>query len=152
MAFEIYRKGVGIPARCTVAGLFGIASIFAAYSLYGMLIDFPEFFAGAKIPLLGIRLTWGLVGSFVLFMFCGATICVFTMGFEIGLKWIDSKSKRAVEFFIETQAELQKVSWPTRDELVGSTVVVIVCLVILSLYIFGVDWVVSSVMETIGLL
>jgi preprotein translocase SecE subunit len=74
------------------------------------------------------------------------------MGFEIGLKGIDSKSKKAVEFFIETQAELQKVSWPTRDELIGSTVVVIVCLVILSLYIFGVDWVVSSVMEAIGLL
>ncbi len=152
MTFEIYRKGAGIPARCTVAGLFGIASVFAAYSLYGLLIDFPEFFASAKIPLLDIRLTWGLVGSFTLFIFCGAIICVFTLGFETGLKWVDSKSKRAVEFFIETQAELQKVSWPTRDELVGSTVVVIVCLIILSLYIFGVDWIVSSVMETIGLL
>ncbi len=152
MTFEIYRKGAGVPARCAVAGLFGTASIFAAYSLYGVLIDFPEFFAGARIPLLNIRLTWGLVGSFILFTFCGAIICAFTMGFEIGLKWIDNKTKRAVEFFIETQAELQKVSWPTREELIGSTVVVIVCLIILSLYIFGVDWVVSSIMETIGLL
>ncbi|MEE9260599.1 MAG: preprotein translocase subunit SecE [Candidatus Scalindua sediminis] len=152
MTFEIYRKGVGVTARCTVAGLFGVASIFAAYSLYGVLIDYPEFFAGAKIPLLDIRLTWGIVSSFVLFMFCGVIICAFTTGFEIGLKRIDSKTKGAVEFFIETQAELQKVSWPTRDELIGSTVVVIVCIIILGLYVFGVDWVVSSIMKTIGLL
>lgn len=152
MHFEIYRKGVGIYARYTVVGMFGIASIFASHALYGALIDLPEFFAGAKIPILDVRLTWGLISSFILLLFCGVTICIFTMGFEIGLKRIDNKSKKAVEFFIETQAELQKVSWPTKNELVGSTIVVIVCLIILSIYIFGVDWVVSTIMESIGIL
>lgn len=152
MAFEIYRKGVGVYARFAVAGLFGVASLFAAYSLYGTLIDRPELFAGAKIPLLNIRLTWGIVSSFFLFVFCGVIIGVFTLGFEVGLKRIDNKSKKAIEFFIETQAELQKVSWPTKNELIGSTVVVIVCIIIFSIYILGVDWVVSSIIESIGLL
>ncbi len=152
MTFEIYKKGVGVYSRCAVAGLFGLASIFASYSLYGVLINLPEFIEGAKIPLLNTRLTWGLISSFILLIFCGIMICIFTTGFEIGLKWIDIKSKKAVEFFIETQGELQKVSWPTKDELIGSTVVVIVCLIVLSLYIFGVDWVVSAIMETIGVL
>lgn len=152
MAFEIYRKGVGLYARSTVAGLFGIASLFAAYSLYGALIDLPEFFTGTKIPLLNVSLTWGLVSSFILFVFCGTILSIFTLGYEVGPKWIDNKSKKAIEFFIETQAELQKVSWPTKDELIGSTVVVIVCIIILAIYIFGVDWIVSSVMESIGVL
>jgi len=79
-------------------------------------------------------------------------ICVFTTGFEVGLKGLDNKSKKAVEFFIETQAELQKVSWPTRSELVGSTIVVVVCLVVLGVYVFFVDWVVSTFMKAIDIL
>ncbi|ODS30140.1 MAG: putative preprotein translocase SecE subunit [Candidatus Scalindua rubra] len=152
MTFQIYRKGVGVYARCAVAGLFGLATIFAAYSLYGALIGLPEFFAGARIPLLDVRLTWGVVSACILFVFFGMLIGVFTLGFEVGLRWIDKKSKGAIEFFIETQAELQKVSWPTQNQLIGSTIVVIIFLIVLSLYILGVDWIVSTVMETVGIL
>ncbi|MDR4505261.1 MAG: preprotein translocase subunit SecE [Candidatus Scalindua sp.] len=152
MAFGVYKKGLGVYSRCAVAGLFGLASLFASYSLYGTLVNLPEFFGGVKIPLLGVDLTWGLVCSFILFLFCGFFICLITTGFEVGLGRLDRMSKRAVEFFIDTQGELQKVSWPSKNELVGSTIVVIVCLLLMSLYIFGVDWVVSTVMEAIGLL
>ena len=69
-----------------------------SYSLYGALIDLPEFYAGARVPLLGIRLTWGGVGACSLFVLCCAFICVFTTGFEIGLKGLDNKSKKAVSF------------------------------------------------------
>jgi preprotein translocase subunit SecE len=152
MIFQIYKKGVGVYARSAVAGLFGLAAIFAAYSLYGALIDLPEFYAGARVPLLGIRLTWGGVGACSLFVLCGVFICVFTTGFEVGLRGLDNKSKNAVEFFIETQAELQKVSWPARKELIGSTIVVVVCLVVMGIYIFFVDWVVSTFMKAIDIL
>jgi preprotein translocase subunit SecE len=152
MTFQIYKKGVGVYARSAVAGLFGLAAIFAAYSLYGALIDLPEFYAGARVPLLGIRLTWGGVGACSLFVLCGVLICVFTTGFEVGLRGLDNKSKNAVEFFIETQAELQKVSWPARKELIGSTIVVVVCLVVMGIYIFFVDWVVSTFMKAIDIL
>ena len=152
MTFQIYRKGMGVYARGAVAGLFGLAAIFASYSLYGVLIDLPELFADARIPLLGIRLTWGGVGSCALFVLCGLFICLFTTGFEVGLKGLDNKTKKAVEFFIETQMELQKVSWPTRSELIGSTIVVVVCLVVLGVYVFCVDWVVSTFMKAIDIL
>ncbi|MCP5003627.1 MAG: preprotein translocase subunit SecE [Planctomycetes bacterium] len=152
MAFEIYKKGLGVYSRCAVAGLFGVASLFASYSLYGVLVNLPEFYEGAKVPLVGANLTWGLVSSCILFLFCGCVICLFTTGFEVGFGWLDGLSKKAVGFFIDTQGELQKVSWPTKNELVGSTVVVIVCLLLMSAYIFGVDWVVSTCMEAIGVL
>ncbi|GAX62245.1 preprotein translocase subunit SecE [Candidatus Scalindua japonica] len=152
MTFNIYRKGLGVYARSAVAGLFGLAAIFAAYSLYGAMIDLPELYAGSRVPILGISLTWGGVGACSLFVVCCMLICVFTTGFEVGLKGLDNKSKKAVEFFIETQTELQKVSWPARSELIGSTIVVIVCLVVLGVYVFCVDWVVSTFMKAIDIL
>lgn len=152
MTFQIYRKGVGVYARCAVAGLFGLAALFAAYSLHGALIDLPEFYAGARVPLLGIRITWGGIGACALFVLCGFFICMFTTGFEVGLRGLDNKSKKAVEFFIDTQAELQKVSWPARGELIGSTIVVVVCLVVMGIYIFCVDWIVSTFMKAIDIL
>jgi preprotein translocase subunit SecE len=54
------------------------------------------------------------------------------------------------EFFIDVRGELKKVSFPTRAETVGSTTVVIVFCIIMSLYLSFVDsvlvWVVSKIL------
>ncbi len=42
-------------------------------------------------------------------------------------------------YWSETVAELGKVSWPSRDEVMGSTVVVVFVSLILGFFIFGVD-------------
>lgn len=48
----------------------------------------------------------------------------------------------------ESYGELvYKVSWPTRSQLVNSSMIVLVASIILSLIIFGVDKVIASVME-----
>ncbi len=56
---------------------------------------------------------------------------------------------RVTEFLSEVKAELRKVSYPTRDETIGSTSVVVVFCVIMSLYLSMVDsalvWLVSRV-------
>ena len=44
-------------------------------------------------------------------------------------------SKKSVDFLIETEAELAKVSWPTRKEFVGAAGVVIFTMFFLSLYL-----------------
>jgi len=38
-------------------------------------------------------------------------------------------------FFNDIKLEMSKVSWPTKDELIGSTVIVIASLAVLSLFI-----------------
>jgi preprotein translocase subunit SecE len=43
------------------------------------------------------------------------------------------------EFFIDVRGELKKVSFPTRAETIGSTTVVIVFCIIMSLYLSFVD-------------
>ncbi len=42
-------------------------------------------------------------------------------------------------FLVQTKAELKKVSWPNKNELVGSTIVVIVTVVVMAVYIGLVD-------------
>lgn len=150
--FETYRKGQGLYSRIAVGVALGMLSLFASVSLYNLLIDLPNIAENAKVPLVDIDLTWGLICAFVLFVFLGFFICVFIAGLETGIKPLDAGSKRTVEFLIDTQGELQKVSWPTRYELVGSTAVVIVSVVVIGIFILGVDWFVSAVMEYIGVL
>lgn len=52
-------------------------------------------------------------------------------------------------FFAEVRAELKKVSFPTRTETIGSTTVVIVFCILMSLYLSVIDsflvWLVSKI-------
>jgi preprotein translocase subunit SecE len=43
------------------------------------------------------------------------------------------------DFFRDTAAEMKKVTWPTRNEVVGTTVVVIVTTFVFALYLWGCD-------------
>ncbi len=43
------------------------------------------------------------------------------------------------EFWKETTAEMKKVTWPGRNEVVGTTVVVLVATLIFALYLWGCD-------------
>ena len=47
------------------------------------------------------------------------------------------KENRVVRYFRETRAELRKVVWPTREEAINLTVVVVVTIVAMSAF-FGV--------------
>lgn len=45
------------------------------------------------------------------------------------------------EFFKEVVAELKKVAWPTRQEVVAYTIVVLVSTIVIAALIFGMDFV-----------
>lgn len=45
-----------------------------------------------------------------------------------------------VDFLIEVEQEMIRVTWPTRSELTRSTVVIAIMIVVLGLSIFAVDW------------
>jgi preprotein translocase subunit SecE len=49
--------------------------------------------------------------------------------------------ERIVRFIREVVAELQKVNWPSRNELITYTSVVVVFVVIMMLIVAGLDWV-----------
>ena len=43
------------------------------------------------------------------------------------------------EFFRDTQSEMKKVTWPTKNEVVGTTVVVIAATLVFALFLWGCD-------------
>ncbi len=53
------------------------------------------------------------------------------------------------KFLNEVVAELRKVTWPTRDEVVGSTWVVIIVSVVMALFIGGVDLILDTLVKAI---
>jgi len=54
-----------------------------------------------------------------------------------------------VKFLKEVRTELTKVTWPTRQELIGSTIVTIVVTLIVSVFIGIVDRILTFATKTI---
>jgi preprotein translocase subunit SecE len=52
---------------------------------------------------------------------------------------------KVAQFIKDVQLEMGKVTWPTRDELIASTTIVLVVSLALSVFIFAVDFVLSLV-------
>jgi preprotein translocase subunit SecE len=62
---------------------------------------------------------------------------------------IRTLAKDTGQFFREVKVELQKVTFPTRQETVGNTVVVLVLTVIMALYLGLSDWVLAQVVKMV---
>ena len=54
---------------------------------------------------------------------------------------------RLVEFLKDARVELSKITWPTRDELKGSTTVVIVSVILITIFIGVVDQVFNFLLK-----
>ncbi len=54
--------------------------------------------------------------------------------------------KKIQQFFRDVQFEMKKVSWPTWDELRGSTIIVLVFSLMLGTLLFVIDWGLSLIL------
>ena len=45
------------------------------------------------------------------------------------------------QFFAEVRSELRKVSWPSKQEVINSTIIVLIAVIVMTSLIFGFDWV-----------
>ena len=57
--------------------------------------------------------------------------------------------KKIKKFIEDVRKEMAKVSWPTQQELIDNTIIVIVFTIIVSTFIFGVDQVYSTILDAI---
>jgi preprotein translocase subunit SecE len=55
--------------------------------------------------------------------------------------------EKVTKYFNDTIQELRKVAWPSRDELIGSTVVVVVMSLLVSIFIGVVDQVLNKLVN-----
>ena len=56
---------------------------------------------------------------------------------------------KAVQFLREVKVELKKVAWPSRKQTVGSTIVVLVLVIIVALFLGIVDMGLSSLVQVV---
>ncbi|MEX1011739.1 MAG: preprotein translocase subunit SecE [Balneolaceae bacterium] len=57
--------------------------------------------------------------------------------------------KKIKEFVENVQKEFKKVAWPTQQELTDNTIIVVVFTIVITLFIFFVDQVYSSILDVI---
>ncbi len=58
-------------------------------------------------------------------------------------------ANKAADYIGEVQKEMRKVSWPSRQELISNTTITLVASFVFALMIFGVDTVISRVLELV---
>lgn len=54
------------------------------------------------------------------------------------------KENRVMQYIRETRAELRKVVWPTRDEAINLTVVVVVTIIVMSAFFGVIDYLLTT--------
>ena len=121
---QIYRKTQGRWTRLgTVVGA-------------GILIVIGAWYTWSELPS-GLRLFRAII-PLILMLAC----------FYVLLRVVNSK--RPADFMIATEGEMKKVSWSSKKEIIGSTKVVIVTLLIMGLVLFFVDLFFKILMKSIG--
>jgi preprotein translocase subunit SecE len=51
------------------------------------------------------------------------------------------------QYFMEVRGEFKKVAWPPRHEIINSTIIVIIGLIVMTTLIFAFDWASVHVMD-----
>jgi len=55
--------------------------------------------------------------------------------------------ERITNYFRGVKAEVAKVSWPTRNEIISLTMLILLLVVIVTLYIWGVDGILGTLLK-----
>jgi len=80
---------------------------------------------------------WTILGTHARAVEIGIPLALFAAGTWIAYRLVNLP--RFADFLIAVEAEMAKVSWPTRSELVRSSIVVIVVILGLAVVLFGYD-------------
>lgn len=67
-----------------------------------------------------------------------------------GVLWRMGHIARLANYVHETREELRKCTWPTLDELKGSTMVVMITILGLGLYTVGIDLIIATVVSVLN--
>ncbi len=124
----IYKRDKGNASRgIGVAALGGVA-LFGCRELYQFLLN-----SGLPPVPGGLGLRWadlvvGLAGA-------GCALGIFLL----------LNNPKVVDFLLETEAELKKVSWSTPQQVFSNTVVVIVSVIVLAFFVLVSDNVISKI-------
>ncbi len=152
--FQVYKPGEGYTTRIGMMGVVAAYVGFAAWHWYYNWVFVRDFvddiFTGMNLA----KLTrWMLDPGASSVLGIGGTILIVALGALSGFFLIYVK-KGTAEYLIKTDTELHKVTWPKitpwfkSDTLVwGSTYVVLIVVVAMTVYVFGVDMILQRISQ-----
>ena len=138
MKIITYKEKEGLIIRIVTWGLTGLLDLFGSIALYYFFpiedvskeVSTPTFWGISliHIPFFDVDFRVGLLICLVIFV----TVAIL-------LNRLLINNAKAADFLIDTEYEVRKVSWPPKNEYWGSSVAVIVSVVIIGTFIFLVD-------------
>jgi preprotein translocase SecE subunit len=124
--FTIYKKGQGYWTRMGTLGGAALIGLWSAFFLYS---HFQVWLLDANNR---PRNRW-IMGLVVLYLVVYSLIA-----------WVVMNRKGNVQFLIETDSEMKKVNWTSKQELIGSTKVVIGFMFLTAAFLFVMDLIFGS--------
>ena len=70
-----------------------------------------------------------------------------TLTLFLAHRWLESP--KIADLLIDTETELRKVTWPSGQEVLNSSIVVVVCVVVLMAFLAGADWFLARLVNPI---
>lgn len=133
-----YKEDQGRLTRMFAFWALAFLILFGCTWLHGMLVRVETL----RDPLGGITLPVVAIDLNIAFL---ATFALFLVGVVILWRWV--QKPKVADLLIDTEAELRKVTWPTVQEVVNSSLVVIVFVVILGSFLAGADLVLARAVK-----
>jgi len=135
---KTHKDEQGRHARMAAFWSLTLLWLFGCNFLHGELLAFDslaEPISGIRIPIVAIDLS----GSFV----------IATVLFLAGLIWIRvwQRKPKVANLLIDTESELRKVTWPSGQQVINSSLVVVVAVLLIGLYLAGTDYVLARIMK-----
>lgn len=145
---ELYKRNQGKRARQLTAAAIG------AFSFWGLMVMAERMKASAmdETPWVQwlahtIRLTPDALADLIAYGL--PFLLMFAAGWGV-FRLVNYP--RFADFLIATEAEMAKVSWASKQELIRSTIVVLSSMLLLAVFLFVVDWAWVNLMQLIGVL
>jgi preprotein translocase SecE subunit len=148
---QAYKQDQGRLVRLAAFWILVGWSVYAATALDSVLTDKFEFFARDlivgtdasgradpwELPVLGWRVNWALAAGLVV------------LAAGVWTAWTVNHTPRYADLLIETESELKKVTWPSGKDVVDTSLVVILLVLVLMGYLAGSDWFLARVMKAL---
>jgi len=128
MALSIYKPGQGYYTRMLTA------------------------VGAGTIVLTGIGWLWPRLQGFQSAIYYQVGVAIVLVGGAGALLWFLLNMPRIADFMIATEAEMKKVNWPTRREIIGSTWIVICGVLMLAGLLAVIDFLFGWLFVEIGIL
>jgi preprotein translocase SecE subunit len=136
------RPGLGRAVRLSAFGGVAALALFGAYALYMA----PPISSIWWRDVLGPAMIFGKALSLKPILFPAVAVFLSVMS----VVFLLLNQERWADFLIETEGEIKKVSWPARKEFMGSAMIVVLVVAIVSVFLHYVDKGLSQLMQYWG--